>query len=36
MYPSLPVEVCGSVAQMMVYFIAAVATLISFMLSVRT
>ncbi len=35
MYPSLPMEVSGSVAEMMICFIAACAALLSYLLSVR-
>ena len=35
MYPSLPMEVSGSVAQMVVCFLAAFAALISYLVSVR-
>ena len=35
MYPSLPMELSGSVAQMVVCFLAAVAAMISFLVNVR-
>ncbi len=35
MYPSLPLELSGSVAQMVLCFVTAVAAMISFLLNVR-
>jgi hypothetical protein len=35
MYPSLPLELSGSVALMVLYFVTAVAVTISFLLNVR-
>jgi hypothetical protein len=35
MVPPLPVEMTGSVMQVLVYFVAAIGAAISFMLSVR-